>query len=71
MTTGYGKRRLVFWLWHYVQHVFRGIHNGYERVPYGTGESGSGWKAPRMFCTFCVDDRLAAPSTSKPKEATE
>jgi hypothetical protein len=43
-STGYGWRRLAFWPWHYVQHVKRGHLNG--------------WYS-RLFCTFCVDDRLA------------
>lgn len=43
--TGYGKRRLAFWPWHYVQHVLRGRHNG--------------WYS-RLFCTWCVDDRMRA-----------
>jgi hypothetical protein len=60
MTTGYGWHRRPFWPWHYVQHVLRGIRNGYFQVPYGTGESGSAWAAPRLFCTYCVDDRCRA-----------
>ena len=42
-STGYGWRRLAFWPWHYVQHVRRGLSNG--------------WYS-RLFCTWCVDDRL-------------
>ena len=42
-STGYGRRRLVFWPWHYVQHVRRGRVNS--------------WRSA-LFCTFCVDDRM-------------
>ena len=41
--TGYGWRRLVFWPWHYIQHVRRGRWNGYYS---------------RLFCTWCVDNRM-------------
>ena len=44
MTTGYGWRRLLFWPWHLVEHRWRHQPNNWQS---------------RLFCTFCVDDRLA------------
>jgi len=65
---GYGRKRLLFWPWHYIQHVRRGVRNGYYRVPYGTGASGSAWAAPRMFCTWCVDDRMRDFYATRPAD---
>jgi hypothetical protein len=42
-TLGYGWRRLLFWPWHYIQHVRRGLVNSWKSV---------------LFCTWCVDDRM-------------
>jgi hypothetical protein len=45
MSIGYGRRRLLFWPWHYVGHVLIGLPNNHRS---------------RVFCTWCVDDRMRA-----------